>query len=450
MGLGRALAVTGHLDEARRCRAEAITTAERLDDPGLTASVLAAFEVPAVWTRNDDEHLSRRIVQAADRTLAVLGDDEPEQRSRLLSILALELRGSSTDRGHRAAAEAEAIARKTGNAALLAFALNARFMHTFPRAGPAESRARIGADLVDLAARHNLVTFEVLGHLILLQAHCALADLTAADADARAADRLADRYDLPLVGVFTQWYAGLRLAVGGQPAEAEAAYRAADARLRGSGMPGLEQGLLPLRPAVACAWQSRGRTAGSSMVTGTGGRARNGAPTSPGSGRWSCWRPAAATRRPRRCVLCRTHPTTCCARPGSASPPARGRARRPPRDAAGVRRTPARRQGAGRGGKWRAHARSGGPAPRRPRHRPWGRHDEATAHQADRARGPGAGRRPSLTGRGAVGQTDGRSGTSATMARPEVPAPRSSAAAGCGLTTVTVPAAVRPAGGRRR
>lgn len=128
----------------------------------------------------------------------------------------------------------------------MAFALNARFMHTFERAGLAAERARIGAELVDLAARHELVTFEVLGHLILLQASCALADLVTADAHARAADRLAERYDLPLVGVFTQWYAALRLAVCGHRIEAEVAYRAAHARLRGAGMPGMEQGLLPL------------------------------------------------------------------------------------------------------------------------------------------------------------------------------------------------------------
>ncbi|MGI5215751.1 BTAD domain-containing putative transcriptional regulator [Plantactinospora sp. CA-290183] len=245
-GLGRALAVTGHLDEARRLRAEGVTGAERLDDPELTASVIGAFDVPAIWTRNDDAELSRRIVRAAEHTLALLGEDRAEQRSRLLSSLALELRGTTTDRGQRAAREAQAIARRTGAPALLALALNARFMHTFQRAGLAAERARIGAELVDLAARHELVTFEVLGHLILLQAHGALADFAAADAHATAADRLADRYDLPLVGVFTDLYAALRLAVDGHPAEAEAGYRAAYARLAASGMPGMADGLLPL------------------------------------------------------------------------------------------------------------------------------------------------------------------------------------------------------------
>ncbi|MER7475623.1 AAA family ATPase, partial [Micromonospora sp. NPDC000018] len=250
MGLGRALAVTGHLDEARRLRSAAITTAVGLDDPGLATNVLTAFDVPAIWTRNDDEHLSRQVVRAAERTLAALGDDEPERRSRLLSTLALELRGTTTDRGHQAACEAESIARRLSHPALLAHALNARFLHSFGRAGLAAERARIGAELVDLAARHELVSFEVLGHLVLLQAHCALADLTVADAHADAADRLAERYDLPLVGVFTRWYAALRLAVGGDPEGAAAAYRSAQATLTGSGMPGMEHGLLAL--ALLC------------------------------------------------------------------------------------------------------------------------------------------------------------------------------------------------------
>lgn len=250
MGLGRALAVTGHLDEARRLRSTALATAAGLDDPDLTTSLLTAYDVPASWTRNDDEQLSRQLVRAAEQALAAPGGDEPERRGRLLSTLALESRGTTTDRGRRAAGEAETIARRLADPGLLAVALNARYLHTFARTGLAAERARIGAELVDLAARHELVSFEVLGHLVLLQAHCALADLAAADAHAGAADRLAERYDLPLVGVFTGWYAALRLAVDGQPAAAEAGYRAAQARLAGSGMPGMEHGLLAL--ALLC------------------------------------------------------------------------------------------------------------------------------------------------------------------------------------------------------
>ncbi|MBM0276691.1 hypothetical protein JM949_15320, partial [Micromonospora sp. STR1s_6] len=246
LGLGRALAVTGRLAEARRRRAEAITAAESVGDARLIGEVLAGFDVPASWPRNDDESLSAHIVRAAEHALTALGRSDPAQRSRLLSTLALELRGSTTDRGRRAAEEAETIARSLDDPGLVAFALNARFMHAFDRVGLAGARARIGADLVDLAARHQLATFEVLGHLVLVQANCALADRPGADAHARAADRLAHRYELPLVGVFTRWYAALRLALDGDSAAAADAYRAADGQLGAEGMPGLTRGLLPL------------------------------------------------------------------------------------------------------------------------------------------------------------------------------------------------------------
>ncbi|MEV0696980.1 BTAD domain-containing putative transcriptional regulator [Saccharopolyspora sp. NPDC050389] len=245
-GLVRTLAVAGGLEDSRRYRAEAIATADELCDPELTARVIGAFDVPAIWTRNDDEDVARQVIETTERTLAALPRDRAEERSRLLSTLALELRGTRAERGHQAAVEAEEIARELDDPALLAFALNGRFMQSFQRAGLAPQRARIGAELVDLAERHGLVTFEVLGHLILIQAHCALAEFAAADAHAAAADRLAQRYEIPLVGVFTDWYAALRLAVSGESETAEAAYRAAAIRLRGTGMWGVEQGVLPL------------------------------------------------------------------------------------------------------------------------------------------------------------------------------------------------------------
>ncbi|MFG3554409.1 BTAD domain-containing putative transcriptional regulator [Micromonospora sp. NPDC047557] len=246
LGLGRALAVTGRLAEARTYRAEAIADAEAVGDPRLTAEVLAGFDVPAIWTRNDDDLLSARIVGAAENALNGLGPTGSAQRSRLLSTLALELRGTTGDRGRRAAAEAERIARTVADPGLLAFALNARFMHAFDRVGLAAERARIGAELIDLATARQLVTFEVLGHLIGVQSCCARADRAGADQHARAADRLAQRYELPLVGVFTGWYAALRRALGGDREAAATAYRAAAERLPADAMPGLAHGLLPL------------------------------------------------------------------------------------------------------------------------------------------------------------------------------------------------------------
>ncbi|MFJ6675756.1 BTAD domain-containing putative transcriptional regulator [Actinosynnema sp. NPDC091369] len=243
-GLVRALAVTGELEQARRHRAEAVTGAG--GDPVLTARTVGAFDVPALWTTNDDEALSARLAAAAERALDALPPGHEAERARLLITIAMERRADTGPRGRAAAREAEAIARELDDPSLLALALNGRFLHTCDRAGLAPERARIGAELLDLATRHGLVPFEVLAHLILGQARAALADLTTADHHAAAAEALAERHDLPLVGVFTTWYRALRLAVTGRRDEARAAYRAAASRLTGAGMPGVERGILPL------------------------------------------------------------------------------------------------------------------------------------------------------------------------------------------------------------
>jgi DNA-binding SARP family transcriptional activator len=240
IGLMRALALSGDLEAARTYRSVALRAA---DDAETTARVIGSFDVPGIWTTNDDPSHSEELVAAAQRTLAAF-PGPTATRARLLATIAMERCGTGD---HLAEAlEAEAIARDLGDPALLAFALNARFMHTFHRLGLAPERAAIGRELVELAAAEGLVTHEVLGHLILVQANAALAEFEAADRHAAAADELARRHDLPLVGVFTDWYAALKLAAAGRVADADRAYRAAAARVRGTGMWGMERGLLPL------------------------------------------------------------------------------------------------------------------------------------------------------------------------------------------------------------
>ncbi|MEQ4720590.1 BTAD domain-containing putative transcriptional regulator [Nonomuraea sp. B19D2] len=277
VALMRGLAVTGGggLQAAREHRVAAIAAAEELGDAELTARVIGAYDVPAIWTRLDDPDQAAHVIAAAERALTALlpgvhstaaalvpgvhstaaalpSGAHDAARARLLATIGLESRGTRSPRGPQAAREAERLARRLDDPRLLAFALNAVFMQTFHRAGLASRRDAIGAELVALSARHGLATYEVLGHLIRLQARCALADFSGADAHACAADRLAERHELPLVGVFTEWYRALRLdATGRAPVEeVESAYRAAAARLDGAGMPGLEHGLLPL--ALLC------------------------------------------------------------------------------------------------------------------------------------------------------------------------------------------------------
>ncbi|TCC53708.1 SARP family transcriptional regulator [Kribbella capetownensis] len=243
VGLLRNLAVTGGggLEAARRHRLAAIAAAEELGDADLTARVIGAYDVPAIWTRSDDESHAAAIVAAAERVLPT--QEHPGVRAWLLATIALESRGSLDPRAREAALEAESIARGLDDPALLAFALNGVFMQTCYRAGLAADRSVIGAELVELSQRHGLFTYEVLGHLICLQSSCAMADHVAADHHAEAADELAARHELPLVAVFTRWYAALR-------EDTPEAYRQAGALLDNASMPGLQSGLLPL--ALAC------------------------------------------------------------------------------------------------------------------------------------------------------------------------------------------------------
>ncbi len=254
-GLMRDLAVTGGggLEAARRHRAAAVVAAEQLGDPELTARVIGVYDVPAVWTRSDDPAQAERVVAAAERTLLLLPPTAHEaSRARLLATVALESRGALPDRVRalQAARQAVTSARRLNDASLLVFALNGLFMQTFEQAGLAARRDEIGAEITAVAERHGLFTYEVLGHLIRLQAHCATADFTAAERHAQAAEALAERHELPLVAVFTTWYRALRTATTEPAHLGERAYRNAAKSLEGAGMPGLERGLLPL--ALLC------------------------------------------------------------------------------------------------------------------------------------------------------------------------------------------------------
>lgn len=246
----RSLALAGgeSLEAAQQQRVATIRAAEDLGDPQLTARVIGAYDVPAIWSRSDYPELAAQVIAAARRTLDALPDANTDAaRVRLLATIAVESRGSSSEAPRAAASEAVRIARRLDNPPLLVFALNGLFMQTFYRTGLAAERDAIGDELVTLASRHDLPAHELLGRLIRLQSCCAVGDIEGADVQARAADELADRYDSPLIAVFTTWYRALRLALTGRPApEIAETYRAAAPLLDSSGMPGMQRGMLPL------------------------------------------------------------------------------------------------------------------------------------------------------------------------------------------------------------
>ncbi|SEE36339.1 DNA-binding transcriptional activator of the SARP family [Arthrobacter alpinus] len=193
------LAVSGSVQFAADQRMSAIAAAEQFGDPELAARVIGGFDVPGSWTR------SAAIVDAALRTISILPAGASDRvRARLLATVAMESRGTANRLTE--AAEAERIARRLGDPSLLCFALSARYVQTFEKAGHARSRETIGAELIALAVAAELPTFEIQGRLITMQALCALENILAASDEAAKIDALAARFDRPLASVFTAWF----------------------------------------------------------------------------------------------------------------------------------------------------------------------------------------------------------------------------------------------------
>jgi len=199
------LAQSGSVNIATEQRLAAIAAAEQFNDPELTARVIAGYDVPGSWTRSDDPNRSAAIVDAARRTISVLPPTASERvRARLLATTAMESRGTANRLAE--ASEAEQIARRLGDPALLCFALSSRYLQSFETTGQARRRAELGAEITSLAVSADLPTFEIEGRLIRMQALCALDDVRSASAEADLVDKLAARFERPLASVFTAWF----------------------------------------------------------------------------------------------------------------------------------------------------------------------------------------------------------------------------------------------------
>ncbi|MFG1873657.1 BTAD domain-containing putative transcriptional regulator [Sphaerisporangium sp. NPDC049003] len=222
----RALALANELSAAREHREQAVRLALPLGDPELTARVIVAFDVPALWSIREYGVVSHEIVQVVEHTLAELGPGDGHARCALLCSLATELGGEATTRGEQAAGEALAMARRLCDPGLLAKALNARYFHTFRGDGLAERR-EIGTELLELAQAHGMAVAEVLARLILMQQAIASYDWVRADEEASAVERLAARYDLPMQASLAGFYRAFRYAIAEDYGKAEELYREA-------------------------------------------------------------------------------------------------------------------------------------------------------------------------------------------------------------------------------
>ncbi|XVQ13424.1 BTAD domain-containing putative transcriptional regulator [Spirillospora sp. CA-255316] len=219
----RSGALAGDVFEARERRGRALGAARSLGDADLLARVIVGFDVPTLWTGREYGTFEQDVIDATEEALA--GVTDPELRARLLASLAIELEGERDGRGVAAAAEAMRIARGLGRPELLAVAINARYLNAYRTAEGLTERRELAAELLDLATEHGLGVYRVLAHLQLQQAAVAALDLPAARRHQEAGARLAQQFELPLLGLIAAWLDALGPALEARFEEAERAYR---------------------------------------------------------------------------------------------------------------------------------------------------------------------------------------------------------------------------------
>ncbi len=227
-----ATALAGAVGGARALRARALAALPEDAPAGPTASVLLSSDVPTFWNAWVDP-VDERFVRRAEGAVAGLPPGDP-QRARLLAMLAVELEERHEERAAEVSAQAEAEARRGGDPLALAHALTVRQFHAV-RGSDRSGATALGTELLDLAQQEGFGLFEAVARLVLLQDACAVLDLEAADRHAAEAERLSAAYGLPLLHGIARCYAGLRAAVGGRVAEAQAAYAVAEQALLDAG-----------------------------------------------------------------------------------------------------------------------------------------------------------------------------------------------------------------------
>ncbi|MCI3931408.1 BTAD domain-containing putative transcriptional regulator [Streptomyces sp. AN091965] len=260
VGLVRSLTSAGDFQGARAQRVSALERFPAGGAPEALARLVACDDMPTLWFHRDyAAGPDPRVTGAVERLLAELPDSEVELRCRMHAVLARELDGFGGERAVRAAAEAERLARRTGDPRLLVHALNSRLLQTYGAAGLAPRRARVAEEMLSVARGAGLGAAEAVARTALLQAHAARAAFREADEQAAAVRGLAAGLGMPALGLVPTLYGALRPAAAHRHDEAGRRYAAARDGIGGLGLWGAEHAVYGL--ALFCLRQQDGRLA---------------------------------------------------------------------------------------------------------------------------------------------------------------------------------------------
>jgi DNA-binding SARP family transcriptional activator/tetratricopeptide (TPR) repeat protein len=205
------------LEAARETFATALAVARELDDPALLAR--AALGAAGPWSTLGREDPA--VVAVLEEALERLGEEDSPLRARLLARLSLELYYSGQPERRMALSEdAVAIARRLGDPATLASALDARH-YVLWRPENVDERLEVAAELRRIAEEIGDLELELEGAGWTVVDLLELGDVQGADVQIEAAAALAAVVQRPLYLWWTSLFRCARAQLAGEFEEAE-------------------------------------------------------------------------------------------------------------------------------------------------------------------------------------------------------------------------------------
>jgi eukaryotic-like serine/threonine-protein kinase len=192
--LGEAEARAGDSRAAKRAFLEAAGIARRLGLRRELARAAVGYGGRIVWARAGDDD---RLMPLLEEALATIAEDDVELRVRLLARLAGALRDEpSRERRDTLSGKAVELARRTGNPAALAYALDGRAACIVAPDTVAECLA-LGSELCQVAKRIGDRERVAAGHSHRLIAQLLVGDVRGAEVDLAAASSIAQELRQP-------------------------------------------------------------------------------------------------------------------------------------------------------------------------------------------------------------------------------------------------------------
>jgi DNA-binding SARP family transcriptional activator len=209
---GEAEIRAGNSPVAKETFLDAASIARRLGLTREIARAAAGYGGGIIFARAGSDH---RLVPLLEEGLAAIPDEDVELRAKLLARLSGALRDEpSRDRRDRLSREAVELARRTGNPAALAYALEGRLAAIVAPDNVAE-RLTLANEMLEVAERIGASERLVAAHFHRFIALLEICDLSGAQADLAAATRVAELLRQPAqLWQLTAAQAMLALAAG--------------------------------------------------------------------------------------------------------------------------------------------------------------------------------------------------------------------------------------------